>query len=300
MGFLILEFPLSFPFRLPFPIMDAFMQLRKLATEEEYREAERLQSEVWKFPDREIIPLNELVILQKHGGQVFGAFDRTGRMVAFCFGQPGYRDGKVYHYSRMLGVLPEFQDSGIGRVLKLKQRDFVLEQGLNLVEWAFDPLQSRNAYFNIEKLGAVIREYNVNLYPGSDSRFNRGLAPDRFTAEWWLASRRVRGRLDGAKEAYDLEAFAPVISTHENDDGWRTPESVRARLSGKRISIEIPSDVNALKADDLRLAQRWRAKTREAFLLAFKKGYVVHGFASPVEGTRRRSHYLLEKGYRVR
>jgi predicted GNAT superfamily acetyltransferase len=276
------------------------MEIRKLSSEPEYREAERLQSEVWKFPDREIIPLNELVILQKHGGQVFGAFDRANRMVAFCFGQPGYRDKKVYHYSRMLGVLPEFQDSGIGHTLKLKQRDFVREQGIDLVQWAFDPLQSRNAYFNIEKLGCVIREYNVNLYPGSQSRFNHGLEPDRFTAEWWISSRRVRDRLAGTKGAYDLEAYAPVIATHENDDGWRSPESVRTRLAGRRLSIEIPSDVNALKADEVRLAQRWRAKTREAFLLAFKKGYVVHGFASPVAEQRRRSHYLLEKGYRVR
>lgn len=276
------------------------MNIRKLESEEEYREAERLQSEVWKFPDREIIPLNELVILQKHGGHVFGAFDRGGRMVAFCFGQPGYRAGKIYHYSRMLGVRPEFQDSGIGSVLKLKQRDYVLDQGIKLVQWAFDPLQSRNAYFNVEKLGCVIGEYHVNLYPGSNSSFNKGLIPDRFCAEWWIASRRVRDRLAGRKEAYDLEAYPPLLATRENDEGWRTPDGKPLRLSGKRLSVEIPSDINALKQDDLRLAQRWRAKTRDAFLLAFSKGYVVRGFASPVEGSRRRSHYLLEKGYKVR
>lgn len=276
------------------------MKIRKLASEEEYREAERLQSEVWKFPDREIIPLNELVILQKHGGHVFGAFDRGERMVAFCFGQPGYRENRVYHYSRMLGVLPEFQDSGIGNLLKLKQRDMVLDQGIELIQWAFDPLQSRNAYFNIEKLGCVIREYHVNLYPGSVSKFNKGLIPDRFCAEWWIDSKRVKGRLDGRKEAYALESYAPVIATRENDDGWQAPGAVKTRLTDKSVSIEIPSDINALKDDDLRLAQRWRQKTREAFLLAFSKGYVVRGFASPVEGTRRRSHYLLEKGYKVR
>lgn len=276
------------------------MEIRKLSATEEYKEAERLQSEVWKFSDREIIPLNELVILQKHGGHVFGAFDRKGRMVAFCFGQPGYREGRVYHYSRMLGVLPEYQDSGIGSLLKLKQRELVLDQGLALIQWAFDPLQSRNAYFNIEKLGCVIREYLVNLYPGSDSRFNKGLVPDRFTAEWWVASRRVRERLDGRKEAYELSDYPPLLETRENDDGWRAPGALKARPTGRRISVEIPSDINALKQEDLRLARRWREKTREAFLLAFKKGYVARGFASPVEGTRRRSHYLLEKGYKVR
>jgi predicted GNAT superfamily acetyltransferase len=276
------------------------MIIRKLATADEYREAERLQAAVWKFPDREIIPLNELVILQKHGGIVMGAFDREGRLIAFCFGQPGYRDGRVYHYSRMLGVLPEYRDTGIGNTLKLKQRDFVLRQGLDSIQWAFDPLQSRNAYFNIEKLGCVIREYNVNLYPGSDSHFNRGLDPDRFNAEWPIASRRVRERLDGRKAGDDLEDYAPLVASRENGDGWRSPVSVRARIAGKTVSIEIPSDVNALKEKDVRLAQLWRLKTRDAFLRAFQKGYVVRGFASPVEGKRRRSHYLLEKGYKVR
>ena len=276
------------------------MKIRKLVSADEYREVERLQAEVWKFPDREIIPLNELVILQKHGGQVFGAFNGDGRMIAFCFGQPGYRDGRVYHYSRMLGVLPEYRDSGIGHTLKLKQREFVLKQGLDVVQWAFDPLQSRNAYFNIEKLGCVIREYNVNLYPGSDSRFNRGLDPDRFTAEWPIASRRVRDRLAGLKERYDLEDFPPLLPSSGSDGGWRRPGDSLARVAGKRISIEVPADINGLKDDDVKLAQRWREKTREAFLLAFKKGYVVRGFLSPVEDGRRRSHYLLEKGYKVR
>jgi predicted GNAT superfamily acetyltransferase len=275
------------------------MKIRKLATEEEFRSAEWLQARVWNFPDREVIPLNELVILQKHGGLVLGAFDGP-RMVGFCFGNPGFRAGKVYHYSRMLGVLPEVQDSGIGRQLKLAQRKGVLAQGLDLICWAFDPLQSRNAYFNIEKLGCVIREYHVNLYPGSDSRFNRGLVPDRFTAEWWVASRRVKDRLAGRRAEHDLDAHPPFVETVENDDGWRSPRTVNVRPAGRRASIEIPAEINELKQDDLRLAQRWRAKTREAFLAAFKAGYVVHGFVSRTEGIRRRSHYLLEKGFRVK
>jgi chorismate synthase len=276
------------------------MEIRKLATPAEYREAERLQAEVWRFPDREIIPLNELVVLQKHGGQVFGAFDGRSRLVAFCFGHPGYRDGKVYHYSRMLGVVPKLQDSGIGRALKLAQADLVRAQGMDLVVWSFDPLQSRNAYFNIEKLGCVIREYHVKLFPGSASRFNRGLDPDRFTAEWWIDSRRAKGRVAGEKETYDLGAYAPLLPSRPTAAGWRAPGAVASRWTGPRVSIEIPSDVNALKDDDLALARRWRARTREAFLAAFRKGYVVHGFASPVDGGTRRSHYLLQKNYRVR
>ena len=274
------------------------MNIRKLARPEEYLEAERLQRTVWNFPEREIIPLNELVVMQKNGGHVFGAFD--GKVLAaFCFGMPAFRDGKAYHYSRMLGVLPGRQDSGIGYAMKLKQRDYVLEQGLDLVVWTFDPLQSRNAYLNIEKLGCVIREYLVNLYPSSGSRFNEGLESDRFTTEWWIASRRVKDSIAGKKPTYALDDYAPAIETRVTESGWRAPVNVRPARQ-KRISIEIPDDIDALKKVDLPLAQRWREASRKALIGAFKRGYVVHGFVGIPEVGRRRSFYLLEKGYRVR
>jgi predicted GNAT superfamily acetyltransferase len=275
------------------------MEIRKLATPEEYTAAEEIQRTVWHFPDRELIPLNELVVMQKHGGHVFGAFDR-GTLIGFCFGCPAYRDGKAYHYSRMLGVLPGKQDSGIGHTMKLKQREYVLEQGLDLIVWTFDPLQSRNAYLNIEKLGCVIREYSVNLYPTSDSQFNRGLESDRFTPEWWIRTRRVKDRIAGKRPAYNLGDYPPAIETERHARGWRVPARLRTGLRARRVSVEIPDDIDALKKDDLSLAQDWRSKTREAFTSYFDRGYVVHGFLGLPEGERRRSFYLLEKGYRPR
>ena len=274
------------------------MEIRKLSTPEEYLEAETLQRKVWHFPDREIVPLNELVVLQKHGGHVFSAFE-GGKMIAFCFGCPGYRDGKVYHYSRMLGVMPGNQDSGIGYTMKLKQRDYVLEQGLDLVVWTFDPLQSRNAYLNIEKLGCVIREYSENLYPESGSRFNRGLESDRFTPEWWIGSKRVRDRLAGKRASHDLESYAFALEARTNKAGWREPVSVRAGLKQSKVLIEIPADIDALKKKSLRLAQEWRTATREAFQAYFRRGYVVMGFDSFLKPSRW-SFYLLEKGFEVR
>lgn len=244
------------------------MMIRKLKTHEEYLAAEDIQRTVWHFPEREVIPLNELVVAQKNGGHVFGAFEK-GRLVAFCFGVPGYKDGKVYHYSRMLGVLPEFQDRGLGHTLKLKQREYVIEQGLDLVRWTFDPLQSRNAYLNIEKLGCVVREYVVNIYGQSGSQFNRGLETDRFVPEWWVKSKRVADRLAGRGRPTMKDALA-----------WEP-----------KLRVEIPVDIDELKVRDLAAAQRARLETREAFLKAFKKGLAVTGFASD----RARSFYLLEK-----
>jgi predicted GNAT superfamily acetyltransferase len=275
------------------------MEIRKLATPEEYLQAELLQKTVWHFPDREIVPLNELVVLQKHGGHVFGAF-QGDQMVAFCFGCPAYREGKTYHYSRMLGVLPGSQDSGIGHRMKLRQREYVLEQGLDLIVWTFDPLQSRNAYLNIEKLGCVIRDYTPNLYPQSDSQFNRGLESDRFTPEWWIRSRRVKDRISGQRQAYALEEYAPALKTRLNKEGWRVGTPVRAGPREKKLSVEIPEDIDALKKQDLKLAQGWRHQTREAFQSLFGRGYVIHGFVTTPEPKGRRSFYLLEKGFRAR
>jgi predicted GNAT superfamily acetyltransferase len=275
------------------------MEIRKLATPEEYLEAENVQKVVWHFPDREIIPLNELVVMQKNGGHVFGAFDGK-KMTSFCFGVPGYKDGKVFHYSRMLGVMPGYQDSGIGYTMKLKQREYVLKQGIDLIVWTFDPLQSRNAYLNIEKLGCIIREYSVNIYPGSGSQFNAGLETDRFTPEWWIASRRVKDRIAGKRPAYDLKAYPAALETRVSGAGWREPAELRSKRRDRRLSIEIPDDIDALKKVDLALAQRWREASREAFVESFEKGFVVHGFATLPEVGRRRSFYLLEKGYRLR
>lgn len=259
-------------------IIAAPMIIRKLKTHDEYRAAEEIQRKVWRFPDREIIPLNELVVAQKNGGHVFGAFDR-GRMVAFCFGVPGFKDGKVYHYSRMLGVLPEYQDSGLGRRMKFKQRDYVLEQGLDLIRWTFDPLQSRNAHLNIGKLGCIVREYVVNMYPGSDSQFNRGLETDRFVTEWW-----IRERPRKPSTLAEAAQYAPALEGR--------------RLRDRRVSVEIPPDIDAIKREDLAAARAWRARTRRIFLACFRHGYVIHGFATGMEGSRRRSLYLLEKGFK--
>ncbi len=279
--------------------------IRLLKTHEEYLEAEQIQRTVWGFADREIIPLNELVVAQKNGGFVFGAFE-AGRMIAFCFGVAGYKDRKVYHYSRMLGVLPEFQDKGLGYEMKLYQRQLVLKQGVPLIRWTFDPLQSRNAFFNIEKLGAVIREYVVNIYGDiSSSRFNSGLETDRFVPEWLIRSRRVSDHLAGKikpiaiEKVFEDKPWAPGIEARFNDD-LLEPCAVRVSVGAKKVYAEVPSDIDAIKSRDLELARRWRLELRKFFTAVFSRGYAVTRFASGVIGKHRRSAYLLERGAALR
>ncbi len=165
-------------------------EVRELYTEPELREAVALQKTIWGFEDADLLPFRMFVVATKIGGQLLGAFD-AGRMVAFCVAIPGLKPGKkVYLHSHMLGVLPEYRNAGVGRQLKLRQRDDSLARGIDLIEWTFDPLDVKNAYFNIERLGAIVRRYARNQYGVSSSALHGGLPTDRLVAEWWIGKPR--------------------------------------------------------------------------------------------------------------
>jgi predicted GNAT superfamily acetyltransferase len=160
--------------------------VRRLTTLAEFTEAVDLQQRVWGFDDRDVAPLPLFVVAAETGGQVFGAFDGS-RMVGFCLAFAGIKpEGRLYLHSHMLAVLPEFRNQGVGRQLKLEQRSEALSRDIDLIEWTFDPLQLKNAYFNIVRLGAMCSRYFENLYGSSSSQLHIGLPSDRLVAEWWL------------------------------------------------------------------------------------------------------------------
>jgi predicted GNAT superfamily acetyltransferase len=281
------------------------MDLRALETPEDYLAAEAFQKAVWGFEDREIIPLNELVVAQRIGGYVFGAFEKK-KMVGFCFGVPGYQDGRVHHYSRMNGVLSTSQNRGLGTQLKVHQRDFVLRQGLDRIRWTFDPLQARNANLNLDKLGAVVGEYVENLYAGSTSRFNKGLETDRFVVDWWIQHPRVDEHLAGESNPWPVEdviggnAGDLALTTIVTLDGFRAPDEVFMNQKSRRVLVEIPSDIDALKAKDLPLARKWRVITRKIFKNYLAAGYSITGFSTGMDQWERRGFYLMQRGGRLR
>lgn len=238
------------------------MEIRPLQSLDEFRAAERFQEEVWEFDPREVTPLSELVTAAREGGLVMGAFEPGGRMVGLVYGWIGRRQGRFYHFSRLAGVAADHRDGGLGMLLKLEQRRWALDHGFDLICWTFDPLQSRNTHFNLMKLGAIYREYFVNLYGENSSRFNKGLETDRVLAEWWIASPRVLKRIGG-----------------------QFPEAV-----GKR-EVEIPAQIDAIKERDLEEARGWRKRVRKALTGALGEGYAATGLARR-EG---RSFVVLEK-----
>jgi predicted GNAT superfamily acetyltransferase len=210
-----------------------------------------LQKEVWNFADADLIPLRLFVVATKIGGQVIGAFDGD-TLVGFVMAIPGTRNGNSYLHSHMLAVRESHRNTGLGRRLKLAQRDDALQRGIELIEWTFDPLEIKNAHLNIVRLGAIARRYTINQYGVSSSPLQGGLPSDRLIAEWWLRSRRVTDLLE--------RGIAPQF----------TPE----------LSIEVPAEIYAWKANPATRdkAREVHARNRELFLDAFSRKLTVLGY----------------------
>lgn len=274
--------------------------IRPVRTIDAYMACEEIQKQVWNFSDREVVPKNELISIQRSGGVVLGAFEGR-RMVGFAFAFPGVRHGRTVLCSRMLGVLPGVRNQGVGFDLKRAQRDYARKNGLPLVTWTFDPLQSMNAYLNLEKLGVVIHEYLVNLYGTIPSALSSGMESDRFIAEWWVESAWVRSALAGRRPKLDPAAllggrgWAPANGTFA-DDGIRVADQAHLRRRERRLLVEIPADIMAVKRRSPDCAREWRVHTRRVFLHYLQRGYTATRFVSGPVDDERRSFYVLEKG----
>ena len=189
---------------------------------EELSACVQLQIDVWGYGDRDVVPRRLFIVSQKIGGQVIGAFDperpgassqgNAASLVGFAMALPGIADGQPYLHSHMLAVNPGYRDQGIGRRLKLFQRDEALSRGIRRMQWTFDPLEIKNGYLNLVKLGAIARDYAPNFYGVSSSRLQGEIPTDRLYAEWWLESERVCAALEGKPvpiTTVEQEIFVP-------------------------------------------------------------------------------------------
>lgn len=175
---------------------DASIAIRKIESFEGMDACVHLQQSVWQFNDLDIVPRRMFVVARSVGGQIFGAWNEA-RLAGYALAIPGVRNGRPYLHSHMLAVSPEYRNRGVGTQLKFAQRQDALARGIELIEWTFDPLQTKNAYFNLEKLGAIVRRYSPDFYGSSTSPVHGVLPTDRLHAEWWLRSKRVEALIAG-------------------------------------------------------------------------------------------------------
>jgi len=240
-----------------------------------------LQIEVWGYSDGDVIPRRVFLVAQKIGGQAIGAFDTSipgapedgdaASMVGFSFSLPGVKTGaqsrsgkpESYLHSHMLAVREGYRNQSVGARLKLAQREDALKRGFDRIEWTFDPVEIKNSFLNIHKLGAIVRRYEENFYGVSSSRLQGGLQTDRLVAEWWIASPHVKEAIEGK------------LSTSPGRPGedWVT-------------SIQVPAAIYGWKAEDSQRhrAQEVQAENRHKFREAFSQGLAVVAFTRDDEG----------------
>jgi predicted GNAT superfamily acetyltransferase len=266
--------------------------LRDLTTLDEFRKVEELEGLIWGRVD--LVPVVILAVSVRRGAVLVGAWDDE-QLVGFVYSFPALRRGEAgaSHWSHMLGVHPDQRGAGLGRALKLAQRERVLALGLDLIEWTFDPLQAENAHLNFVKLGVVVEEYEENVYGESPSPLHGGLPTDRFVCQWWIRRPHVVRRLDSsalsmvASEA----ALAPVVNRTAASGGWIAPAGFDPDVRSPRIGVDIPGDYTRMLSEDPSLALRWRLETRAIFAKYLDAGYRVVDFTQ--DEARTRGRYLL-------
>lgn len=216
------------------------MTIRPLTELRDFQKCVELQRASFGMEDIDLLPVRFYVVLQSVGGLILGALEGE-HLAGFLNSIPGVRDGMPYWHSQVLAVAKDYWNSGIGTQLKLAQRDYARNGGIRLIEWTFDPLESKNAYLNIEKLGAIIRRYYVDYYGRIASTLHTGLDTDRVIAEWWI----------------DRPRFFVTGDVHR---------------------LRIPSDIQSLKRQDPASARDAQARVRREFLANTEADYFVAGF----------------------
>lgn len=192
--------------------------VRRCERLEEFHACVDLQRQIWGEADLEVEPATLFVVASQTGGQVLGAFD-GGRLIGYTLALAALRNGAPYLHSHMTGVLPDYRNRGIARSLKLFQREEALGRGIRLIEWTFDPLETRNAHFNLNRLGAICRRYLPNLYGVTTSPLHRGLPTDRLVAEWFLDSAHVLAAL--REGGADSQTGTVFIALPRELDRWK-------------------------------------------------------------------------------
>jgi predicted GNAT superfamily acetyltransferase len=262
------------------------VEIRELTELDDLHAVVSLFDQIWGRTGEPPLNADTLKALTHSGNYVSGAFV-DGRMVGALVGWLGGPPQSNLHlHSHILGVLPDREAHGLGFDLKQHQRRWCLERGVSVVEWTFDPLVRRNAYFNLTKLGAEATEYLVNFYGEMRDDINAGEESDRLLIRWRLDSSGAEEAAAGRPEELDVERLCewgstPVLSVGPAGEPQSGPSSARVLI------CQVPEDIVAVRRSDPELARRWRFAMRDALGGAMQRGYAV-------KGATRSGWYVLE------
>jgi predicted GNAT superfamily acetyltransferase len=271
------------------------MEHRDLKTIDEFRQVVALEREIWGGDYDDVVAVPILAVTVKRGGVLIGAFDGE-RMVGFVYSLPGIKNRQPIQWSHMLGVVDEYRNAGLGRILKLEQRLRSIDIGCDLIEWTYDPMQALNAHLNFVKLGVVAEEYAINVYGESASKLHKGTPTDRFIAQWWIREPHVVRRIEAktlapvrTQEIVD----APVLNRTEPRGSWLASAAYDLHRTERRLWVEIPMGFTEMLTGNPELALDWRLATREIFTTYFARGYRAVDFA--LDKAAGRGRYLLAR-----
>lgn len=254
--------------------MNESFEIRTLHSSNEMKLVQQLEEEVWQMS---AIPIHQTVTAAKNGGIMLGAFHQE-KLVGFSYGFAGFNNGKTYLCSHMLGIHPEYQDQGIGAKLKQEQKRVAAELGYEQIIWTFDPLETRNAYLNMNKLRGICSTYFENCYGEMDDGLNKGLPTDRFKIDWWINSEHVENSkgLDEIQSKEGIELFSWALSSSGMPKLGDIEQGLqRFSQYDQPLLVPVPVNIQELKKADSELALDWRMKTRRIFQELFEAGYAA-------------------------
>jgi len=254
--------------------------IRPFASIDDFKECVRFQERTWGKGFSERVAVAILKVSQRLGGIAAGAYDAEGALAGFVFGMTGVQEGQVVHWSDMLAVRSDLQNAGLGTRLKAYQRDELLSRGVTRMRWTFDPLEAKNAHLNLNKLGAVAREYVRDMYGRTDSPLHRGIGTDRFVPTWAMDSPRVRERCVEGRPGPDPGADQGAKRTFavQEEGGLDLPGEPDLAIDADSLLVPIPASIQAVRDASLEAAQRWRTATRSVLSTYLERGFEAREF----------------------
>ncbi|TMV49959.1 GNAT family N-acetyltransferase [Paenibacillus mesophilus] len=249
-----------------------------------------LQKEVWGAESVTSMP--QMIAAIHHGGAVIAAFDE-GKVVGFCYGFPGHSAGKTYLFSHMMAIHPDYRDEGLGQSLKERQRLWAIAYGYDKIAWTFDPLETRNAHLNLNKLGGIVKVYLTNYYGELNDSMAGSFPSDRFLVEWELYSPRSEIAIK-----HGITADETIWSAYDFLFEWQLegafprPCPATFHPTADAYLVPVPNSIRDMKQSAPELAKTWRFELRRQLTQSFAQGYCVVGLWRTEQPVH---YYVLEK-----